>query len=172
MSSLDEAPRRNDPSATMSGAPDRELELTLKQDPSNKQSQVDVGSDDSMDASDPLAACQPGGNEPAPCNDFPGLHGDVRREPALEANFDIQGPDENGFCVDTPLGHADLPGLPGAKGGRRGEALRVAEPERQSRANVTSVTMRSDTRGGPEVLVRKRIESHTGFARSAAWLAS
>jgi hypothetical protein len=97
MSNFDEVPMRKDPSATMSGAPDRELELILKRDPSNKQLQVDVGSDGSMDASDPVAACQPGGNEPAPCNDFPEIHGDLLTEPALAANFNIQGPDENDF---------------------------------------------------------------------------
>jgi hypothetical protein len=64
--------RQKDPAATMSGAPDRELELALKRSPGDKQAQVDVGSDGSMDASDPPAACQPGGNNPAPCNDFPG----------------------------------------------------------------------------------------------------
>lgn len=68
-----EGPRaeRHDPGATMSGDPERELELRLKKDPSNKQAQVDLGSDESMDASDPSSACQPGGNDPAPSNDFP-----------------------------------------------------------------------------------------------------
>jgi hypothetical protein len=69
--------RRKDPAVTLSSAPDRELELALKRDPSNKQAQVDVGSDGSMDASDPPAACQPGGNEPAPSNDFPGTESEV-----------------------------------------------------------------------------------------------
>ena len=58
--------------ATMSGDPNREWELTLKKDPTDKQAQVDVGSDASMDASDPPSACQPGGNDPMPSNDFPG----------------------------------------------------------------------------------------------------
>ena len=62
---------RKDPRATMSGDPDRELELTLKRHPEDKQAQVDVGSDASMDASDPPSACQPGGNDPVPSNDFP-----------------------------------------------------------------------------------------------------
>ena len=62
---------RKDPAVTLSSAPDRELELALKRNPSDQQAQLDVGSDESMDASDPPAACQPGGNEPAPSNDFP-----------------------------------------------------------------------------------------------------
>lgn len=62
---------RKDPPATIAGDPDRELELTLKRHPENKQAQVDVGSDGSMDASDPPSACQPGGNDPVPSNDFP-----------------------------------------------------------------------------------------------------
>ena len=67
----DEKADRKDPAATMSGAPDHELELALKRDPGDKQAQVDVGSDGSMDASDPPAVCQPGGSDPAPSNDFP-----------------------------------------------------------------------------------------------------
>ena len=71
MSNSEEAISHKAPSATMSAAPDRELELALRRNPGDKQSQLDVGSDGSMDASDPPAACQPGDNEPSPCNDFP-----------------------------------------------------------------------------------------------------
>lgn len=49
----------------------RELELKLKKNPGDKQAQVDVGSDQSMDASDPPSATQPGGNEPVPSSGFP-----------------------------------------------------------------------------------------------------
>ena len=66
-----EETKREDPSPTMSRAPDQELELNLKRNPGDKQAQVDVGSDGSMDASDPPSACQPGGNDPVPSNDFP-----------------------------------------------------------------------------------------------------
>jgi hypothetical protein len=59
------------PAPTLSGAPDRELELALKRNPKDQQAQVDVGCDGSMDASDPPAVCQPGGSDPAPSNDFP-----------------------------------------------------------------------------------------------------
>ena len=56
---------------TLSGAPERELELKLKKHPEDLDAKADVGSDESMDASDPPAATQPGGNEPAPSSSFP-----------------------------------------------------------------------------------------------------
>lgn len=52
-------------------APERELELTLKKNPHDLNAKVDVGSDESMDASDPVAVTAPGGNEPAPSSSFP-----------------------------------------------------------------------------------------------------
>jgi hypothetical protein len=55
---------------TLSGDPDRELELKLK-NPQDPDIKADVGSDESMDASDPIAATQPGGDEPAPSSGFP-----------------------------------------------------------------------------------------------------
>ncbi len=76
MTNKDESADRKDSGATMSGAPDRELELALKKNPADKQAQVDVGSDGSMDASDPPSACQPGGNDPVPSNDFPEMQQD------------------------------------------------------------------------------------------------
>jgi hypothetical protein len=59
------------PPTTLSGEPERELELKLKKHPENLDAKADVGSDESMDASDPSAATQPGGNEPAPSSGFP-----------------------------------------------------------------------------------------------------
>lgn len=56
---------------TLSGEPDRSLELRLKKHPDNQSAKVDVGSDESMDASDPVSATSPGGNEPAPSSGFP-----------------------------------------------------------------------------------------------------
>ena len=56
---------------TLSGAPDRELELKLKKHPESKDAKVDVGSDESMDASDPVAATTPGSDKPAPSSGFP-----------------------------------------------------------------------------------------------------
>jgi hypothetical protein len=55
-----------------SGEPDRSLERRLKRDPDDLDAKVDVGSDESMDASDPTAAAQPGQkDEPVPSSGFP-----------------------------------------------------------------------------------------------------
>ena len=62
-----QAPRE----ATQPRAPERELELKLKKNPDDDDAKVDVGSDESMDASDPVAVTSPGGNEPAPSSGFP-----------------------------------------------------------------------------------------------------
>lgn len=62
-----DAPRE----ATQQRAPERELELKLKKNPDDANAKVDVGSDESMDASDPVAATAPGGNEPAPSSSYP-----------------------------------------------------------------------------------------------------
>lgn len=65
------AHRTAPPAATEQKAPERELELKLKKNPEDLDTKTDVGSDQSMDASDPSAATQPGGNEPAPSSTFP-----------------------------------------------------------------------------------------------------
>ena len=63
---------RSEPRApTQQGAPERELELKLKKNPNDDNAKVDVGSDESMDASDPVSATAPGGNEPVPSSAFP-----------------------------------------------------------------------------------------------------
>jgi len=60
------------PPAVLPSAPDVELEKKLKRDPGNLDAKVDVGSDESMDASDPPAATQPGQkDEPVPSSGFP-----------------------------------------------------------------------------------------------------
>ena len=60
------------PPAVHSADPDRELERKLKRDPKDADAKVDVGSDESMDASDPSAATQPGHkDEPVPSSGFP-----------------------------------------------------------------------------------------------------
>ena len=59
------------PAPTEQKAPERELELKLKKNPEDLDTKTDVGSDQSMDASDPIAATQPGGNEPVPSSTFP-----------------------------------------------------------------------------------------------------
>jgi hypothetical protein len=57
----------------ISRPPQRELEHKLKRDPHDLDAKVDVGSDESMDASDPPAAAQPGQNDdPVPSSGFPG----------------------------------------------------------------------------------------------------
>ena len=60
------------PAPVISAEPERELEQKLKHDPSDQDAKVDVGSDESMDASDPSAAAQPGcADEPVPSSGFP-----------------------------------------------------------------------------------------------------
>ena len=52
--------------------PAGEFERKLKRHPDDPDLKVDVGSDESMDASDPPAATQPGEkDEPAPSSGFP-----------------------------------------------------------------------------------------------------
>ena len=63
--------RGTSPPPTLSGAPEKELELKLKKHPEDLDAKADVGSDESMDASDPSAATQPGGNDPVPSSSFP-----------------------------------------------------------------------------------------------------
>ena len=65
------ADRAAPPAATEQKAPEHELELKLKKNPEDLDTKTDVGSDQSMDASDPIAATQPGGNEPVPSSTFP-----------------------------------------------------------------------------------------------------
>lgn len=50
--------------------PERELELRLKKHPQDLDAKADVGSDESMDASDPISATQPGSDEPAPSSGY------------------------------------------------------------------------------------------------------
>ena len=60
------------PPPVISAPPERELERKLKLKPDDPDAKVDVGSDESMDASDPPAAAQPGcSDDPAPSSGFP-----------------------------------------------------------------------------------------------------
>ena len=60
------------PPPVISRDPEAELEKKLKRDPDDLDAKVDVGSDESMDASDPPAAAQPGQNDdPVPSSGFP-----------------------------------------------------------------------------------------------------
>ena len=63
---------KDPPAPTMPRAPERELEHKLKRNPDDQDAKIDVGSDESMDASDPPAATQPGQNDdPVPSSGFP-----------------------------------------------------------------------------------------------------
>ena len=59
------------PPPTLSGAPDRSIELKVRKHPEDEDAKVDLGSDESMDASDPISTTQPGSSEPAPSSGFP-----------------------------------------------------------------------------------------------------
>ena len=64
--------RRTVPPPVISAAPERELERKLKRNPDDLDAKADVGSDESMDASDPPASAQPGRKgEPVPSSGFP-----------------------------------------------------------------------------------------------------
>ena len=60
------------PSPAQKRAPEHELERELHENPHDLDKKADVGSDESMDASDPPAASQPGQNDdPVPSSGFP-----------------------------------------------------------------------------------------------------
>ena len=60
------------PPPTLPRDPEKELERKLKRHPEDLDAKVDVGSDESMDASDPPAASQPGqDDQPVPSSGFP-----------------------------------------------------------------------------------------------------
>ncbi len=62
----------NVPPAVFSAPPEHELEKELRDRPHDLDKKADVGSDESMDASDPPAATQPGQNDdPVPSSGFP-----------------------------------------------------------------------------------------------------
>jgi hypothetical protein len=60
------------PPPVFSAPPERSLERKLKHNPDDLDAKADVGSDESMDASDPPSAAQPGQNDdPVPSSGFP-----------------------------------------------------------------------------------------------------
>lgn len=59
------------PPAVEQDHPEHELEEKVRRQPENKGAKVDLGSDESMDASDPLSVVQPQGQEPVPSSGFP-----------------------------------------------------------------------------------------------------
>lgn len=67
-----DTPSTKRPPPILSNAPDREMERRLRKHPEDLDAKTDVGSDQSMDASDPPAAAQPGQtDEPVPSSGFP-----------------------------------------------------------------------------------------------------
>lgn len=71
MTELTKDERSKVPPPVISNPPDKDLEDKLKKNPDCEQAKVDVGSDESMDASDPPATSQPGSDQPAPSSGFP-----------------------------------------------------------------------------------------------------
>ena len=61
---------RRPPPATHQRNPDSGLEEKLRENPSDQDAKVDVGSDESMDASDPPSVVQPESDEPVPSSGF------------------------------------------------------------------------------------------------------
>ena len=60
------------PSPAEKRPPEQELETELHKHPHDLDKKADVGSDESMDASDPPAAAQPGqSDDPVPSSGFP-----------------------------------------------------------------------------------------------------
>jgi hypothetical protein len=60
------------PPPVISAPPERELEHKLRLKPDDPDAKADVGSDESMDASDPPAAAQPGSSDdPVPSSGYP-----------------------------------------------------------------------------------------------------
>ena len=60
------------PPPVISAPPEKELENEVQSHPDDADAKADLGSDESMDASDPSSATQPGCNdEPAPSSGFP-----------------------------------------------------------------------------------------------------
>lgn len=58
------------PPVTEQKNPEPELEEKLREHPGDGDTKVDVGSDESMDASDPVSIVQPEHNEPVPSSSF------------------------------------------------------------------------------------------------------
>ena len=71
--SMDQTKETSDaPPPILSQPPEEGLEEHVKRHPHDADAKVDLGSDESMDASDPSAAAQPGcDSEPAPSSGFP-----------------------------------------------------------------------------------------------------
>ena len=62
--------KRRPPPVVEQRNPEPELEEKLRNDPHDCDAKVDVGSDESMDASDPPSVAQPEHSEPVPSSGF------------------------------------------------------------------------------------------------------
>ena len=63
--------KRRPPPAVWSADPEEGLEEKLRHNPRDADTKVDVGSDESMDASDPPSVVQPVRSDPAPSSSAP-----------------------------------------------------------------------------------------------------
>ena len=69
---MNDGDKKETPPPVISAPPERELERKLKRHPNDPDAKADVGSDESMDASDPPSATQPGcSDDPVPSSGFP-----------------------------------------------------------------------------------------------------
>lgn len=59
------------PPPVFSGDPEEELEERLRKNPHDEDAKVDVGSDESMDASDPPSSSRASDDGPAPSSGYP-----------------------------------------------------------------------------------------------------
>jgi hypothetical protein len=73
------SPRKDRPPPAVSqGNPKEELEEKLRMNPKDSDAKVDVGSDESMDASDPPSLVAPGHDGPVPSSGFEDEDGESR----------------------------------------------------------------------------------------------
>ena len=63
--------KRDAPPAVFSDDPEAALEEELREHPNSPDAKVDVGSDESMDASDPISIVRPDDEEPVPSSGYP-----------------------------------------------------------------------------------------------------
>ncbi len=66
----DTTEKRRPPPVVLQKNPESELEEKLRRNPQDCDAKLDVGSDESMDASDPPSAVQPEASEPVPSSGF------------------------------------------------------------------------------------------------------
>lgn len=66
----DTSEKKRPPPVVEQRNPESELEQKLRDDPEDCDAKVDVGSDESMDASDPPSVTQPEHKEPVPSSGF------------------------------------------------------------------------------------------------------